>query len=219
MIGCLFVRDVRFFPAGAVADPPPQFARNIVQGKSYDLADPAVAGYFADVLQLTLGAAVELDFQSALAPVRAGVRRPAAGAVPARPAVLQGGRPGLLPPALRYQRHAHPAGAAGGPHPARSPGAGSTGSTTGCCSGPMSTPCSTAATSAWTRGTACWSARGCGRTSATATSSTPRPVRSSTCRNAGPTGRAGSSSSGTSTRSSSRQPQPDQTLTRSGSSS
>jgi hypothetical protein len=39
VIGCLFVRDVRFFPAGAIADPPPQFARNIVQGKSYDLAD------------------------------------------------------------------------------------------------------------------------------------------------------------------------------------
>jgi putative restriction endonuclease len=62
VIGCLFVRDVRFFPAGAVAEAPPLFARNIVQGKSYDMADPAVAGYFADVLQLTLGAAVELDF-------------------------------------------------------------------------------------------------------------------------------------------------------------
>jgi putative restriction endonuclease len=62
VIGCLFVRDVRFFPAGAIAEAPPLFARNIVQGKSYDLADPAVAGYFADVLQLTLGAAVELDF-------------------------------------------------------------------------------------------------------------------------------------------------------------
>ena len=62
VIGCLFVRDVRFFPAGAIVDPPPQFARNIVQGKSYDMADPAVAGYFADVLQLTLGAVVELDF-------------------------------------------------------------------------------------------------------------------------------------------------------------
>ncbi len=61
VIGCLFVRDVRFFLAGAVADPPPQFARNIVQGKSYDMADPAVTGYFADILQLTLGAAVELD--------------------------------------------------------------------------------------------------------------------------------------------------------------
>jgi hypothetical protein len=117
VIGCLFVRDARFFPDGAVADPPPQFARNIVQGKSYDLADPAVAGYFADILQLTLGATVELDFHQPLAPVRASVRRPAAGAVPARPAVLQSSRPGLLPPALRRQRHAHPAGAAGGPHP------------------------------------------------------------------------------------------------------
>ena len=62
VIGCLFVRDVRFFPADAIADPPPQFARNIVQGKSYDMADPAVAGYFADILQRTLGATVELDF-------------------------------------------------------------------------------------------------------------------------------------------------------------
>jgi HNH endonuclease len=62
VIGCLFVRDVRFFPADAIAEAPPQFARNIVQGKSYDMADPAVAGYFADVLQLTLGATVELDF-------------------------------------------------------------------------------------------------------------------------------------------------------------
>ena len=44
VIGCLFVRDVRFFPDDAVADPPPQFARNIVQGKSYDLADPAGRG-------------------------------------------------------------------------------------------------------------------------------------------------------------------------------
>ena len=71
------------------------------------------------------------------------------------------------------------------PTSGRSPRAGSTGSTTGCCSGPMSTPCSTAGTSAWTRSTACWSARACGRTSATATSSTPRPGRSSTCRTPG----------------------------------
>jgi putative restriction endonuclease len=62
VIGCLFVRDVRFFPNNGTADPPPQFARNIVQGKSYDLADPAVAPYFADLLQLILGTAVELDF-------------------------------------------------------------------------------------------------------------------------------------------------------------
>ena len=62
VIGCRFVRDVRFFPAGAIADPPPRFAPNIVQGNGYDLADSAVAPYFADLLQLILGAVVELDF-------------------------------------------------------------------------------------------------------------------------------------------------------------
>jgi putative restriction endonuclease len=62
VIGCLFVRDVRFFPEDAAVAPPPQFAPNIVQGKSYDLADSSVAPYFADLLQLTLGAVVELDF-------------------------------------------------------------------------------------------------------------------------------------------------------------
>jgi putative restriction endonuclease len=43
VIGCLFVRDVRFFPDTAIVNPPPQFAPNIVQGKSYDLADPGRA--------------------------------------------------------------------------------------------------------------------------------------------------------------------------------
>jgi hypothetical protein len=62
VIGCLFVRDVRFFPADAIAEAPPLFARNIVQGKSYDLADPAVAGYFRGRPAADLGAAVELDF-------------------------------------------------------------------------------------------------------------------------------------------------------------
>ena len=62
VIGCLFVRDVCFFPPDLIAPPPPHFARNIVQGKSYDLAEPSVAPYFADLLQLTLGTTVELDF-------------------------------------------------------------------------------------------------------------------------------------------------------------
>ncbi len=62
LIGCLFVRDVRFFPDDAAVIPPPQFAPNIVQGKSYDLSDPSTASYFADLLQLTLGVEVELDF-------------------------------------------------------------------------------------------------------------------------------------------------------------
>lgn len=62
LIGCLFVRDVRFFPPDNTMAPPPGFARNIVQGKSYDLAEPSAAPYFADLMQLTLGAVVELDF-------------------------------------------------------------------------------------------------------------------------------------------------------------
>ncbi len=53
LIGCLFVRDVRLFPEDATASPPPQFARNIVQGRSYDLADPSAASYFADPLWQT----------------------------------------------------------------------------------------------------------------------------------------------------------------------
>jgi putative restriction endonuclease len=60
-IGCLFVRDVRFFPDEAAMAPPPGFARNVVQGKSYDLADPSVAPYFAELLDLLLGGAVEID--------------------------------------------------------------------------------------------------------------------------------------------------------------
>jgi putative restriction endonuclease len=62
VIGCLFVRDVRFFPADTAAAPPPSFARNIVQGKSYELADPAVAPYFQELIQFLLGTPVELDF-------------------------------------------------------------------------------------------------------------------------------------------------------------
>ena len=62
VIGCLFVRDVRFFPEDATVAPPPQFTPNIVQGKSYNLADSPAAPYFAELLRLILGAVVELDF-------------------------------------------------------------------------------------------------------------------------------------------------------------
>ena len=61
-IGCVFVRDVTFFPEDMSYDPPPGFAANIVQGKGYDLADRHVAGYFGDLMQLVLGRAVEIDF-------------------------------------------------------------------------------------------------------------------------------------------------------------
>jgi putative restriction endonuclease len=48
-IGCVFVRDVHFLAGNDFAAPPPDFAPSIVQGKSYDLADRATAGYFLDL--------------------------------------------------------------------------------------------------------------------------------------------------------------------------
>jgi len=38
VIGCILVRDVRFFATGEEIDPPQDFARNLVQGRKYDLA-------------------------------------------------------------------------------------------------------------------------------------------------------------------------------------
>jgi putative restriction endonuclease len=61
-IGCVLLRDVRFFPVDGTADPPPGFARSIQQGKRYDMSDAAVSGYFGELLQMLLGAAIELDF-------------------------------------------------------------------------------------------------------------------------------------------------------------
>ena len=62
VIGCLFIRDVRFFPADSLAEPPPGFAPNIVQGKGFELSEITVSSYFEHLLQLLLGTAVELDF-------------------------------------------------------------------------------------------------------------------------------------------------------------
>jgi putative restriction endonuclease len=61
VIGCLFVRDVRFFPEDASAPAPPEFARNIVQGKGYDLAAQPDVSYFADLMTRLLGASIEID--------------------------------------------------------------------------------------------------------------------------------------------------------------
>ncbi len=61
-IGCIFVRNVAFFPENAMFQPPPEFAPNIVQGKSYDLSVRQVSGYFSDVMQHVLGGTVEVDF-------------------------------------------------------------------------------------------------------------------------------------------------------------
>jgi putative restriction endonuclease len=61
VIGCLFIRDVRFFPDEAAAQPPPRFAPSIVQGKGYDLAAQPDVAYFGDLMQRLLGPAVEVD--------------------------------------------------------------------------------------------------------------------------------------------------------------
>jgi putative restriction endonuclease len=61
MIGCVFVRDVRFFAPEDAAGPPPDFAANIVQGKTYDLATPATASYFEQVMRRLLDAPADLD--------------------------------------------------------------------------------------------------------------------------------------------------------------
>jgi putative restriction endonuclease len=61
VVGCVFVRDVRFFPPEAALEPPRDFPANIVQGKSFDLAGHAERDYFAALLQLLLGHEIDLD--------------------------------------------------------------------------------------------------------------------------------------------------------------
>jgi len=202
VIGCLFVRDVRFFPPDAIAEPPPRFAPNIVQGKSYDLADQSVAPYFGVLLQLLLGGAVvELDFSQPwhrpgpvfgdprLAPYRLGQRSSRRSSW----MLTTGGAQSAERTYPRCYRQ---------PTSALSRRAVSTVWTTGCCSGRTSIRCLTADILPLIPGTVCWSAPGCAGTSATAISSTPRPGRSSTCPNTEPTGPAATSSNGTSMKSS-----------------
>lgn len=60
-IGCVFVRDVSFFAPEETVAPPPEFAPNIVQGKRYELAEPQVEPYFAQLMNRVMGGAVDLD--------------------------------------------------------------------------------------------------------------------------------------------------------------
>jgi putative restriction endonuclease len=62
VIGCVLLRDTRFFTAADEAGPPPDFASNIVQGKSYDLAAHPQARYFEELVFQLLGHRVEVDF-------------------------------------------------------------------------------------------------------------------------------------------------------------
>lgn len=61
VIGCIFVRDTAFFPNESTVGPPPGFAANVVQGKTYDLADASVGGYFELLMHRLLGTTVEID--------------------------------------------------------------------------------------------------------------------------------------------------------------
>jgi putative restriction endonuclease len=58
-IGCVFIRDVTFF--GEPVGPPPDFAANVVQGKSYLLSDPSASPYFDLLFARLLGVAVDID--------------------------------------------------------------------------------------------------------------------------------------------------------------
>jgi putative restriction endonuclease len=60
-IGCVLIREASFFPPDALAGPPPDFAPNIVQGKSYDLAEQPAASYFEQLVQRVLGVTIEID--------------------------------------------------------------------------------------------------------------------------------------------------------------
>jgi putative restriction endonuclease len=62
VIGCVLIRDTCFFAADDEADPPPDFASNIVQGKGYDLATHPHARYFEELVFQLLGRRVEVDF-------------------------------------------------------------------------------------------------------------------------------------------------------------
>jgi putative restriction endonuclease len=59
-IGCVLIRDPRFFGEDSMPAPP-GFAANIVQGKGYDLADSGLTTYFGELLQRLIGVSVELD--------------------------------------------------------------------------------------------------------------------------------------------------------------
>ncbi|MBG6065462.1 restriction endonuclease [Micromonospora ureilytica] len=61
IIGCIFVRDVTFFPDESTVDPPPAFASNVVQGKTYNLADADTASYFDLLIHRLIGTTAAVD--------------------------------------------------------------------------------------------------------------------------------------------------------------
>jgi HNH endonuclease len=70
VIGCLFIRDVRFFPPGDDAAAPPDFAANVVQGKGYNLGtDAGLTAYFQGLLDQLLGQHIPGDLSAELGEV------------------------------------------------------------------------------------------------------------------------------------------------------
>lgn len=61
IIGCILLRDVRFFPPDDRPDPPKDFARNLVQSRGFDLATHPEAGYFRELIALLLGHDGDID--------------------------------------------------------------------------------------------------------------------------------------------------------------
>jgi putative restriction endonuclease len=55
VIGCVFIRDVCFFPPDESVPPSPDFAVNIVQGKSYDLSREPTVAYLTSAVRRALG--------------------------------------------------------------------------------------------------------------------------------------------------------------------
>jgi hypothetical protein len=49
-ISCILITNVIFYPLNATFRPPPAFAHNIVQGKSYDLSEANVSEYFEHLI-------------------------------------------------------------------------------------------------------------------------------------------------------------------------
>ncbi|QSB16684.1 HNH endonuclease [Natronosporangium hydrolyticum] len=62
VIGCVLIRDTRFFEPDYPSDPPPDFAPNLVQGRRYDLAEHPAVEYFSGLITRLLGVRIELDY-------------------------------------------------------------------------------------------------------------------------------------------------------------
>lgn len=61
VIGCIFIRDANFFPDASTVGSPRDFASNVVQGKTYDLADGQTRDYFELLIHRLIGTTVDLD--------------------------------------------------------------------------------------------------------------------------------------------------------------